>query len=709
MVDNKVLKTQLKNKNDYSLVKLASKNNVTISEIIAALLSILRNETSKLKDVNDLERNKYLFKIISLLDRVSDKEDLTYIKNNLEDIKRICARRKTSVGKSKVLDRLMLEIDAYFERAMMKREENVSSVAQDILNNIIFELKDLDYLKIFLKENPEKMAVKHNDKLYIEELIDQYILELITENHDEYLYLENVLKALIKSEKLEIDKNSRKKVIRRLYGYMDEIDQFNITDDQKEKELYHLNEVINYFDKNNYTNDEMVLNIYDLLRSLDLSKLTVDAKAAVEENIQYLSDLVINENYNLNDINKINRISLEIGKMAIDPTMKYALRRLCSRVIKYLQSINIPKKKYECIDYKYDINASNSEALKKLSNIITYDGKDVIDCTDKFTISIDNAGTNIYDDAISLDSYKDGTKVLGIYLADVPSYVKRGDLVDITARHQAESIFAPRKRITMLPEELSIRLSLTENMKKHATGYFFIFGPNGQLIEFKVAKCLIKVDKNFDYDEANELLIGPTSNPEIKFLKNMREMADKVDVCRTIEYRQLKNLRKQALDSEPYDLTTSSNMIFNFMVFLNTYIADFFAKHPEIPFIYRNNLSKFNQELIDRLIKDAGNDDIYKEVIKNTNKVYYRPSYYSTINDGYTGFNNGAYCHASNPIRNYCSLEIGRIVDERLIKRNMEIIEGEREYLENLCVELNDRREINEMYVREAKELILHR
>ena len=709
MVDNKVLKTQLKNKNDYSLVKLATKNEATIDEIVAALLSILRNEIAKLREVNDKNKNKYLFKIVELLGKVSDEETVMIIKDSLLDIRRVCVKRKNNVGKSKVIDKVIEDIDNLLEEIDKRKVEANNSISYKVLNDIIFELKDLDYLKLFLKEYPEKITVKHDDKLYVEELIDQYVLELITEHQDEYLYLENVLKTMVKSGKINITKNETNKIVQRLYAYITEVEGFNISEEEKEKEIYHLNELVNYFDKAKYSKTEIIAIICNTLCNLDLSKVTVEEKKEIEDTIEYLSEIVMNDSYNLGDINKINKISTKFGKMNINESVKYNLRRLCNRVVKYLQAIDIPKKMYEYIDYKYDINASNTDAINSLCNIVRYDGMDVIDCTDKFTISIDNTRTNIYDDAISLDSYKDGSKVLGIYLADVSSYVKRGDQMDMVARKQAESIFAPRKRITMLPEELSIRLSLTENMKKHATGYFFVFDPNGQLAEFKVAKCLIKVDKNFNYDEANDLLINPVETPEIKFLKNMRDMADKVDICHTIEYRQLKNLRKQALDSEPYDLTTSSNMIFNFMVFLNTYIADFFTKHPEVPFIYRNNLSRFNEEIFDNLMHDAGNNDIYKEVLKAANKLYYQPSYYATVNNGYNGFNGSAYCHASNPIRNYCSLEIARIVDERLIKKNMELIKGEREYLEHLCEELNARRDINEMYINEAKELILHK
>ena len=222
MVDNKVIQSQLKNKNDYSLVKLAIKNEATIDEIVAALLSILRNEISKLKEVNDKNKNKYLFKIVELLGKVSDEETVVIIKDNLLDIRRVCVKRKNNVGKSKVIDKVVEDIDNLLEEIDKRKVETNNSISYKVLNDIIFELKDLDYLKLFLKEYPEKITVKHDDKLYVEELIDQYVLELITEHQDEYLYLENVLKTMVKSGKINITKNETNKIVQRLYAYITE-------------------------------------------------------------------------------------------------------------------------------------------------------------------------------------------------------------------------------------------------------------------------------------------------------------------------------------------------------------------------------------------------------------------------------------------------------------------------------------------------------
>ena len=363
MVDSKVIKNQLKNKNDYSLVKLATKNEATIDEIVAALLSILRNEIAKLKEVNDKNKNKYLFKIVELLGKVSDEETVAIIKDNLLDIRRVCVKRKNNVGKSKVIDKVVGDIDNLLEEIDKRKVETNNSISYKVLNDIIFELKDLDYLKLFLKEYPEKITVKHDDKLYVEELIDQYVLELITEHQDEYLYLENVLKTMVKSGKINITKNETNKIVQRLYAYITEVEGFNISEEQKEKEIYHLNELVNYFDKTKYSKTEIITIICNTLCNLDLSKVTAEEKIEIEDTIEYLSDIVMNDSYNLSDINKINKISSKFGKMNINESVKYNLRRLCNRVVKYLQAIDIPKKMYEYIDYKYDINASNTDAI----------------------------------------------------------------------------------------------------------------------------------------------------------------------------------------------------------------------------------------------------------------------------------------------------------------------------------------------------------
>ncbi|MEG1048847.1 MAG: hypothetical protein RSE48_04860, partial [Bacilli bacterium] len=61
-----------------------------------------------------------------------------------------------------------------------------------------------------------------------------------------------------------------------------------------------------------------------------------------------------------------------------------------------------------------------------------------------------------------------------------------------------------------------------------------------------------------------------------------------------------------------------------------------------------------------------------------------------------------SYCHSTNPIRNYASLECQRLIIEHIIENNKEInLEEERIYLTELCEYLNKRMEINKLYKNE--------
>ena len=79
------------------------------------------------------------------------------------------------------------------------------------------------------------------------------------------------------------------------------------------------------------------------------------------------------------------------------------------------------------------------------------------------------------------------------------------------------------------------------------------------------------------------------------------------------------------------------------------------------------------------------------------------PSIYSCENLGHTGLNLDAYCHSTNPLRNYASLECQRLIIEHIINKDNTIdLEKEKQYIKELCEYMNNRINLNKVFIEEC-------
>jgi exoribonuclease R len=69
------------------------------------------------------------------------------------------------------------------------------------------------------------------------------------------------------------------------------------------------------------------------------------------------------------------------------------------------------------------------------------------------TMSIDPIGCEDIDDALSVVQLPDGNKLrIGIHIADVSYFIRKGSLLDTEAKSRATSVYFVDRRIDMLPE-----------------------------------------------------------------------------------------------------------------------------------------------------------------------------------------------------------------------------------------------------------------
>jgi ribonuclease R len=121
-------------------------------------------------------------------------------------------------------------------------------------------------------------------------------------------------------------------------------------------------------------------------------------------------------------------------------------------------------------------------------------------------VSIDGEDAKDLDDAISL-SYENGVYHLGVHIADVTHYVTEGSPLDDEALKRGTSVYLVDRVIPMLPHALSNGIcSLNAGVDRLALSCLMDIDERGDLISYRVAETVIRVDQRMSYTSVKKIL-----------------------------------------------------------------------------------------------------------------------------------------------------------------------------------------------------------
>ncbi len=357
------------------------------------------------------------------------------------------------------------------------------------------------------------------------------------------------------------------------------------------------------------------------------------------------------------------------------------------------------------------------EARKTPSAVTAADIKGRDDLRDMTVFTIDGDDARDFDDAVSLSALSDGNYWLGVHIADVSHYVKRGKPLDKEAFERGTSVYLADRVIPMLPEKLSNGIcSLNPNEDRLTLTIFMEVNHNGEVVSRKLEKTVIRSKERLTYNSVNAILERGDRElteryihivPTLKLMEKLAEtLRAKRDRRGAIQFEFPETEISVDFDGNPIEIVkrergTSEKIIEEFMILANETVAEY-ACRSELPFIYRVHeapttdkitafnefLSNFNLSLRGKIdadnpvhpkalqrILDAVKDTPEERVVAANMLRSLMKAEYKTENLGHFGLAAKYYCHFTSPIRRYPDLIVHRVLkaflDGQKIRENV--------------------------------------
>lgn len=322
------------------------------------------------------------------------------------------------------------------------------------------------------------------------------------------------------------------------------------------------------------------------------------------------------------------------------------------------------------------------------------------------TCTIDPRDAKDFDDALSIRQLDENLWEVGVHIADVTHYVKPNSIIEGEAEKRATSVYLVDRTIPMLPERLSNGLcSLRPNEDKLCFSVVFQLDNFAEIKDYKIEKTVIRSDRRFTYEEAQEIIETQTGEYSEEILK-LNELAkmlrsqrfakgaiafDRVEVRFEIDEKgkPLSVFFKEAKDS--------NKLIEEFMLLANRTVATHIGRPGKgtkaKTFVYRihdvpnpdklktfadfiarfgyklktsgkqGEVSASINHLLDQVQGKKEQNLIETIAIRSMAKAVY-----STTNVGHYGLAFDYYTHFTSPIRRYPDMMVHRLLERYLLE-----------------------------------------
>tara|TARA_B100000767_G_scaffold208513_1_gene195472 strand:+ start:3323 stop:5455 length:2133 start_codon:yes stop_codon:yes gene_type:complete len=374
------------------------------------------------------------------------------------------------------------------------------------------------------------------------------------------------------------------------------------------------------------------------------------------------------------------------------------------KVVKIIGEIDDHNTEINSILYDYGFSPKfpdkvEKEANKIIEEISKEEVRKRLDIRSTTTFTIDPKDAKDFDDALSVKKMENGNWEIGVHIADVSHYVKKGDIIDKEAVERATSVYLVDRVIPMLPEVLSNNIcSLKPDVDRLAYSIIFEMDESANLINYNIRKTVIHSNVRFTYQAAQDIIdnkVGRLAKELIlldklsKILREKRQKNGSINFKST-EVKFILDNNNNPINVYFKESLSTNHLIEEFMLLANKTVAKHIGSQTKSAkaFVYRihdipdadristlNNIVKkfgysINNESSDKLSKslnkllaDVMGENEQKMVetltIRSMSKAIY-----TTDNIGHYGLAFDYYSHFTSPIRRYPDLIAHRLLEK---------------------------------------------
>ena len=240
--------------------------------------------------------------------------------------------------------------------------------------------------------------------------------------------------------------------------------------------------------------------------------------------------------------------------------------------------------------------------------------------------TIDPPKSADFDDGFSIKQLDDDTQQISIYIANVAILIDSLNLWDSFSR-RISTIYLPDRKRPMLPTILSDCLCSLQSNQNRIAFVMDIFIQNNEIIQIKYSNCMIKVYKNYSYEEPS-LLINPNY---IKLMETTKKLSKK--------YKYINNVRN------------SHELVCYLMILMNYNCATKMIKHKEG--IFRSTIIKKEVSVPDNIPEDVSK---FIKIWNSSSGQYINSKELDSKQIRHEMLELDAYIHITSPIRRLVDL-----------------------------------------------------
>ena len=356
------------------------------------------------------------------------------------------------------------------------------------------------------------------------------------------------------------------------------------------------------------------------------------------------------------------------------------------------------------------------------------------------TFTIDPKDAKDFDDALSFTTLENGNYEIGIHIADVSHYLKKGTVLDDEAYERGTSVYLVDRVVPMLPEILSNgACSLRPNEEKYTFSAVFEINNKAEVVKKWFGRTVTYSDARFAYEEAQHIIENPndtsyTIPSEIsitgKQYSVQKEIGEAIlEMDRLAKILRTKRMRQGAISFDKVEVKfkldennnpegvyfkeskDANKLIEEFMLLANRSVAEFIGKqNPKKTFVYRVHDEPDDEKIaaLENIIKRFGyklNTRDRNSTAASLNKLLHdvqgkkeqnlvdtlairsmSKAIYTTNNIGHYGLAFDYYTHFTSPIRRYPDVMVHRLLQRYLDGKNS----AKEEKYEDKCSHTSD-------------------